>query len=99
MLAKSDLSQIRNVVREEVGNETQAVKDELQSDITMARIRVQNDVRELKDRVKNLEIRIGCVHKDLKKEIKMVTSFLDKENVKTVKRVERVEEHLGLLTS
>lgn len=99
MLTKNDLSQIRKVVREEVGNETQAVRDELQSDITMSRIEIQNEARGVKDRLKNVEIRVTKMHKDLKKGIKQVTNFLDKENIKTRKRVDRVEEHLGLLTA
>lgn len=68
MLTKSDLSQIRKVIREEVENEAQSLKDELQSDITMSRIRVQNDIGELKDRIKNLEIRVAKMHKELKNE-------------------------------
>lgn len=99
MLTKSDLSQIRKIVREEIGNETQALKNELQADISMARIRVQNDINELKDRIKNLEIRVTQIHKDLKNEIKMVANFLDKENIKAVKRVERIEGHLRLPAS
>lgn len=113
MLTKNDLSQIRKVVREEVGNETQVVRDELQSDITMSRIEIQNEIRGVKDRLKNVEIqttkvqeglknveiRVTKMHKDLKKEIKQVANFLDKEHMATRKRVERVEEHLGLLTS
>lgn len=96
MLTKTDLTQIRKVVREEIGNETQTLKDELQADISMARIRVQNDINELKDRIKNLEIRVTKMHKELKNEIKLVANFLDKENVKAIKRVERIEEYLKL---
>jgi len=96
MLTKIDLNQIRKVIREEVGNETKALKDELQADITMARMRVQSDLDELKNRIKNLEIRITKMHKELKSEIKLVSNVLDKENLKTFKRVEKIEEHLGL---
>ncbi len=107
MFTKQDLSQIgklvRKVVREEVENETKASKEELQADIIMARIRVQSDIRELKDRIKNVEIgftgletKITKMHKDLKNEIKMVVEFLDKDNMKTAKRVMRIESHLGI---
>ena len=113
MLTKADLSEIRKIVREEVENETQAIKNELQGDITMSRMRVQNDISELKDRIKNLDIRmtrlengveklenrVTKMHKDLKNEIKMVVDFLDKENIKTLKRVEKIEDHLGLTVS
>ena len=106
MLTKADLSEIRKIVREEVENETQAIKNELQGDITMSRMRVQNDINELKDRIKNIEIRltkldnrVAKMHKDLKNEIKMVVHYLDKENIKTLKRVEKIEDHLGLTVS
>lgn len=96
MLTKTDLSAIRKVIREEVENETHAVRDEIQSDITMTRMRLQSELMEVKDRLKNLEIRITKMHKDLKEEIKMVSHVLDKENMKTLKRVKTVEEHVGI---
>ncbi len=96
MLTKVDLNQIRKVVREEVENEAQSIKDELGADITTSRMRIQTEINELKDRIKNLEIRVSKMHKELKKEIKMVSHFLDKENLLVVKRVENIEEHLGL---
>ena len=96
MLTKSDLSDIRKIVREEVENEAQAIRNDLGADINMSRMRVQADIIELKDRIKNLEMRVTKMHKELKEEIKMVSHFLDKENIKTLKRVERVEQHLGL---
>jgi len=96
MLTKSDLSQIRKVIREEVENEVRTTRTELQADITMARMRLQSDIQELKDRIKNLEIRITKMHRELKEEIKIVSHVLDKENLRTIKKVEKIEEHLGL---
>ncbi len=96
MLTKSDLSAIREVTREEVENEAKATRDELKSDILTSRMRVQSDILELKDRIKNLEIRTTRMHQDLKEEIKMGVNFLDRDNVKTTKRVEKIENHLGL---
>ncbi len=98
MLTKSDLSAIQKIIREEVGNEAKATKDELRSDIFTTRMRIQADILELKDRIKNLEIRTTKMHQDLKEEIKMAVNFLDRENVKTTKRVIRIEDHLGLTT-
>ncbi len=96
MLTKDDLVKIRKIVREEVENESQAIKDELGADITMSRINIQNDIRGLKDRVKSLEIRLTKMHRELKDEIKLVANFLDRENVATNKRVKRVEDHLQI---
>lgn len=97
MLTKSDLSEIRKIIREEVENELNAAKDELQADISMSRMRIQNDINELTDRIKNLEIRVTKMHTELKTEIKMVSHFLDKENMETIKRVEKIEDHLGIV--
>ncbi|HLD01626.1 MAG TPA: hypothetical protein VJC10_02000 [Patescibacteria group bacterium] len=107
MLTKNDLDQIRKIVqketreivREEVGNETQAIKEELQADITHAQIRIRSEIDELKNRMKNFEIRVTKMHRELKEEIKMVSHFLDKENIKTSRRVEKVEARLGIPTS
>lgn len=113
MLTKSDLIEIKKIIREEIGNEAQALKNELQADITIARMRIQTNIDELTNRAKNIEIRftkieehlkkldvkITKMHKELKEEIKTVSSFLDKENMETLKRVKRIEEHLGILTS
>lgn len=59
-------------------------------------MRIQNDIDEVKNRVKNVEIRLTKVHKDLKEDIKHITDFLDKENMQTRKRVIRIEHHLNL---
>lgn len=104
MLTQNDLEKIRKIiradvreiVREEVGNETQAIKEELQADITHAQIRIRSEIDELKNRIKNLEIRITKLHKELKEEIKLVANFLDRENVSTNKRVKRIDHHLSL---
>ena len=100
MLTKTDLLQItkavKEVVREEVGNEAQSIKDGLIQELTMSRMRVQTDIRDLGDRIKNLEVRVTKMHKDLKSEIKTVVNFLDRENLKTLKRV---EDHLGFSAS
>lgn len=58
MLVKTDLQQIRSVVREEVGNEAESIKDDVLSELKMSRIRIQNDIGDLLDRIKNLEIRV-----------------------------------------
>ena len=103
MLTRDDLNQFRKVIREEIENETKVLKDELGSDITMARMRLQADINELKDRIKNLEIgmtnlesKITRMHKELKSEIKLIVTVLDKENLKTLKRVEKIEQNLSI---
>jgi hypothetical protein len=62
MLALNDFKQIRTIVREEVGNEVQSMKEDLSSDIIMSNLRMREQMDQLKNRIKNLEIRIGRIN-------------------------------------
>jgi hypothetical protein len=92
MLNDKDLEKIRIVIREEIEAESSNTKNELQTDIKMSQMRITGIIDELKNRVKNIEIKINQISKDLKYAI----NFLDKEDVKTVKRIDRIENHLNL---
>ncbi|OGM20375.1 hypothetical protein A2714_00890 [Candidatus Woesebacteria bacterium RIFCSPHIGHO2_01_FULL_38_9] len=61
MLTKTDLKEIRKIIREEVEVESQNIKDELQADMKMNLIRTLSEIREVKDRLKNVEIKINKV--------------------------------------
>ncbi len=92
MLARSDFSQIRKIVREEVETESKSLQEELQGEIKLSRIEIQKDIRLLANRIKNLEIGVGKIQKDIKK----IVNFFDGEYLQLQKRVEKVEEHLNL---
>lgn len=92
MLTKTDLKEIRKIVREEVETESQNVKEELQADMKMNLVRTLSEMRELKNRMKNSEITLRRIQKDLK----YAVEFLDKEGLKINKKVERLEKHLNL---
>lgn len=92
MLTKTDLNQIRKVVREEVEIESKSSKEDLQGEIKLVRIEIQKDIRTLTNRVKSLEIITNRIQKD----IKSIINFFDKEFLQLRKRVEKVEEHLNL---
>ena len=92
MLTKSDLKEFRKIVREEVESESQNLKLELQGDIKISQMRILNEIGELKNRLKNLEIKVDKIQKDLK----IVVSFFDKEELRLQKRITRMEEHLRL---
>lgn len=96
MLTKTDLQAIDRIVkkrvREEIEVEIQNVKNDLQADIKMSQIRILGEINNIKDRLKNVEIKINKIQKDLK----YAVNFLDKEFLNTQKRVERTEKHLGL---
>lgn len=61
MLTKTDLNQIRKIVREEVETESQNIKDEIQADIKMSLVRISGELSQVKDRLKNLEIKINKI--------------------------------------
>ena len=92
MITKADFSQIRKIVREEIEVESRASKDDLRAEIKLTRIEIQKEIRALSDRLKNLEIRISKLEKDIKKAV----DFLDREHLGLVERVEQVEHHLSL---
>ena len=83
MLTKSDLSQIRKVVREEIETEAQNTKSELQAEMKLSRMETQSDLRAIKDRLKNLEVAITKIHKKLD----TIINFFDKQDMDTLKRV------------
>ena len=92
MLTKSDLKEFRDIVREEIETEIQNAKQEMLADQKMNLVRSLGEIREVKDRLKNLEIKITKIQKD----VKYAVDFLDKEGLKIQKRVERVEKNLNL---
>lgn len=107
MLTKTDLQAIDKLVskrvREEIEAEGKNIRDELRSEILNSRIRIQQEIRELADRNKNLEISLDNLEKDNKKEFQKLNKgftdlfdFLDKDLMKTSKKVERIEKHLHL---
>ena len=92
MLTKSDLSQIRQVIREEVEVESKTSQEEIQGEIKLARIEIQKDIKANGSRIKTLEIIITKTQKD----IKSIITFFDKEYLSLRKKVERLEENLHL---
>lgn len=96
MLTKSDLINIKRIVkeivREEIEAEGENIKTELGSDITQLKIRMASEFKEVNNRLKNLEIKSNKIQKDLKTTI----NFFDKEVLGLKKRVDEIEEHLQL---
>ena len=85
MLTKDDLKAIREVVREEIEVE----KEDLQGEIKLARVQVQSDVRDVAGRLKNVEILLREIQKDLKTAI----DFFDNEYLEINQRVKDIEKH------
>lgn len=110
MLTKTDLSQVgklvRKIVREEVEAEVKNSTHTLENQIRLSRMQVQNEISELNDRMKNVEIKVDGVGKDVKdvkarvrkteKTVDVMAKLFDKEDVSLAKRVRRIENHLSL---
>ena len=61
MLTKTDLKEIRKIIREEVETESQNIKTELQSDMIMSTMRIMSELDKIKDRLKNIEIKTNKI--------------------------------------
>lgn len=57
---------------------------------------VEGKLKPVKTSIEKLDKRIRKQHKELKKELKLVSHVLDKQNMQTLKRVKRIGDHLGL---
>ena len=110
MLTKTDLKEIDKVlkkrIREEVEAEGRNIKDELTNKIVNFRLDLSQNTREIGDRIKTLDIRINNIEKITKKgfekiEMKLdkTSDFLDRDNMQTKNRVERIEKHLQFPTT
>src|SRR3989344_5256846 len=70
MLTKSDFDQIgklvRKIVREEVETEVANIKDSVEHEIRTANLHLRNAIHEQGDRIKNVEIRLSSVEKEIK---------------------------------
>lgn len=105
MLTKTDLNQIRKIVREEVEIESNDLRKGLQGEIKLSRMGIQTDIKKLTQRTKNLEIQSNKMQKDItqikktttktQKDLVSTINFFDKEHIETVRRVKRVEQHIG----
>lgn len=73
MLTKTDIQQIRGVVREEIEAEVSNAKTSLESQIRMSRMQVQHDISQLGDKVKDIEIDL----KDIKKRVRKTEKTVD----------------------
>jgi len=92
MLTKTDLLQIRKIIREEIEAESKPLQEDLRGEIKLSRIEIQKDIRALKNKIKDLEISNNKIQKDIKK----IVGFFDEEYLQVRKRVERLENHLNL---
>jgi hypothetical protein len=91
-LTNDDLKKIRGVVREEVEAEVGNAKRDLDSSISSVRLRNSYELNQVNNRLKNLEIGQRKIQKD----VEYTVDFLDKQDIKTEKRIEKVERKLNL---
>ncbi len=92
MLTKSDLQQIRKIIREEIEEESENTRRELRTELKLFRMQLEDRMEKIEDSLKNLSIRLRKVEKDISAAI----DIFDKTDVKLTKRVEKIEEHLQI---
>jgi hypothetical protein len=92
MLTKTDLQQIRGVVREEVEAEVGNFKHGFDSNLARLEIRNSYELTKINDRLKNLEIGQRKIQKDLTYQI----NILDKDHLSNLRRITRIEEKLQI---
>lgn len=94
MLTSKDLGQIRKVVHEEIQAETpKIVRDIIQTE-TPKIVRVESE-NIIKRELKPIKADIVKIRKDMK----TIVNFFDREYLDLRQRVDKIEEHLGLFSS
>lgn len=91
MLTKSDLSELRNIIREELEVENDSIKNDILAEIKFARIELETKINKLEKKAKDTEIHL----KKIRKDISTIISYFDRGYISIRKKVERIEEHLG----
>ena len=87
MLTKSDLSQIGKIIRDET---TPIIQQELAP--------IKEDVASLKTDVAVLKKDVGSLKKNvryIKKTVGVMIDLFDRQDIKLIKRVDKIEAHLG----
>jgi intergrase/recombinase len=92
MLTKNEFKEFRKIIREEIEAESENMTNELQTEMKVNMMRTIGELKELNTRIKNVEVKLNKIQKD----VRYTVDFLDKEGLKTQKRVERLENHLHL---
>ena len=106
MLTQSDITALRKVIREEIGNEVKDAKKTLESQLILTQADIRVAIDDVDDRLKNVAITLDDVQKNvkrskkdiafIKKTINIVIGDYDQRDNKLKKRVTRLEDHLGL---
>ncbi len=92
MLTKSDLSEIRKVLREEIETESETTRTGLRAEIKLTKIELANRLDQVADKLKDQGIKTTKIQKD----IKIIINYFDSEELKLQKRLNRVEQRLDL---
>ncbi|MDO8452803.1 MAG: hypothetical protein Q7S79_03570 [bacterium] len=99
MLTKNDLEQISKVLKRDVKSEIQTAIGPVRRDLLSMSLRIDGVEKRLgknEKAMENLTEKVDKGFKKLTRVIKITSDFHDKENLKIVKRVERIENHLNL---
>ena len=85
MLTKNDLQQLDTLITKRIHSETRKI---VQEEIQKETHPIRNDLKTMKEDISQI-----------RKDMKTIISFFDREYLELRKRVERIELHLSLPTS
>lgn len=94
MLTKSDLSQIGKLIRDETTPIVQQELAPVKKDVAS----LKADVGVLKQDVGSLKKDVGFLKKNvryIKKTVDVMIDLFDRQDIKLIKRVDKIEAHLG----
>jgi len=96
MLTKTDLNQIRKVVKEEIGVQLDPVQINLRSEIRSTRADFHSEIQLFRNDLHKEILTLDQSIKRVQRKLDKVVDFFDHKHVGLVKRVERLENHLNL---
>lgn len=106
MLDKTDLSQIRKIIREEVETEVSDARQTLETLIRLTKMELKSEISDVDDRLKNVQIATNNLEKDMKivkkdvreihKTINTIVKNYDEGDTALGKRVTKIETHLQI---
>lgn len=101
MLTKFDLKAIDNILDrrlDPIKADIRGVRDDI--DPIKKDIRnIQNDLGPIKENIRGIQKDLDPIGKDIRKiqkDLRKTSDTLDRENLKTLKRVQNFEKHLGI---
>ena len=99
MLTNTDFAKFKKIFRETIEAESENVKDLVSSEIKMAGLKVASQLQEVNSRLKNQEIRLIKIEKDIKKlrsDLTTTINFFDNQSLTLKRGLQETRSDLNL---